>query len=196
MKLYYTKRSPYGRKARIMALEKKIALELVEVDLANKPENLYQANPLGKIPVLELADGRALCDSPLICEYLDGLSPEPKFLSREPRQRLLTLNLAAIADGLMDVTIAAYMEKQRHAQDFHQRFVQLQEETVQRCLAFFDQQVQELEPMNLASVGVISAIGYIQFRVTSLWNPKAHSRLASWYEKQMQRPSFQSTIPG
>ena len=30
-------------------------------------------NPLGKIPALELDNGEALFDSPVICEYLDSI---------------------------------------------------------------------------------------------------------------------------
>ena len=35
-------------------------------------------NPLSKIPTLVLDDGTVLYNSPVICEYLDGLHAGPK----------------------------------------------------------------------------------------------------------------------
>ncbi len=40
MKLLYTKRSPYARKVRIVALEKKIDLQLIDEDLTKKSQYL------------------------------------------------------------------------------------------------------------------------------------------------------------
>lgn len=45
---------------------------MVEVDLSDKPEALLRLNPLGKIPVLEIADGESFSDSSVISEYLDA----------------------------------------------------------------------------------------------------------------------------
>jgi glutathione S-transferase len=78
MQLLYTKRSPYARKAQIIALEKGIALTLIDEDLANKSPALLAANPLAKIPVLILDNGQTLFDSPVICEYLDSLNDTVK----------------------------------------------------------------------------------------------------------------------
>ena len=77
MKLLYTKRSPYARKARIVALEKKIDLQLIDEDLTKKSPTLLSTNPIGKIPTLVLDDGEILMDSPVICKYLDGLNERP-----------------------------------------------------------------------------------------------------------------------
>ena len=48
MKLLYTKRSPFARKVRVIALEKNIPLDLVDEDLQKKSQRLLEANPLGK----------------------------------------------------------------------------------------------------------------------------------------------------
>jgi glutathione S-transferase len=76
MKLFCTLTSPYSRKVRIAALEKGV-MNQVEVVIAPPAENsadLHAANPLGKVPALITDDGLAIYDSPVICEYLDGLS--------------------------------------------------------------------------------------------------------------------------
>ena len=66
--------SPYTRKCRVLVREKWIAdVEEVMVNALDNPPELLAVNPLGKVPALVTRDGGVLCDSPLICEYLDAL---------------------------------------------------------------------------------------------------------------------------
>ena len=196
MKLFYTKRSPYARKIRVMALEKKIPLELIEEDLAKKSSALIQANPLGKIPALILDNGNLLADSPVICEYIDFLNDDPKLIPLELNLRFKALYLAALADGMMDVTVGAYMEKQRHPKDFNEAFVKAQEETVARTLNFFEENIKELEGLSLVSIATASAVGYIHFRLPHLAPGAGTSKLQKWFEEFGKRPSMLETRPG
>ena len=68
MKLYYSPTSPYARKCLVLAIEKSLVnqVELVNLSPWDNLNNLLQVNPLCKVPALELDDGSALCDSPLI----------------------------------------------------------------------------------------------------------------------------------
>ena len=196
MKLFYTKRSPYARKVRIIALEKGIKLDLIEEDLTKKSNDLTGANPLGKIPTLILDNGEIIADSPVIAEYLDSVNDQPLFIPRQDAERFKVFHLAAIADGLMDVTIAAYMEKIRHPKDFNEPFIKAQEETITRCLKFLEGQLSELDKLNLFSVAAASAIGYMDFRLPLLWTKDKLPKLASWYDQFSKRPSMQATRPG
>jgi len=83
MKLLYSLTSPYARKVRIVAIEKRISIDLQLVVLANPdcPVNLY--NPLGKIPVLIMDDGQSLYDSSVIVDYLDQSSPLSNLIPQE-----------------------------------------------------------------------------------------------------------------
>ena len=64
MKLFYTAASPFARKARAAAAEAGVErdVEAVEITQMTVPTNhipeLSRENPLGKVPVLQLADGR------------------------------------------------------------------------------------------------------------------------------------------
>ena len=76
MKLYYAPASPYARKVRACAITREIdrQLTLVEVNPHQSPAELLAGNPLSKVPCLLTADGVALFDSPVICEYLDSVA--------------------------------------------------------------------------------------------------------------------------
>ena len=86
MKLYDFPRAPNPRRVKIFACEKNIELELINCDMAKKehktPEFLRK-NPSGKIPVLELDDGRCISESVAICRYLESLEPEPNLFGKD-----------------------------------------------------------------------------------------------------------------
>ena len=73
MKLLGGGNSPYARKVRIVADEKRITYDNVAASPSDPASGVQDANPLGKIPVLICDDGSAVYDSPVIVDYLDGL---------------------------------------------------------------------------------------------------------------------------
>lgn len=195
MKLLYTKRSPYARKVRIVAFEKKIDLQLVDEDLTKKSPALLNANPLGKIPALILDSGEAIFDSPVICQYLDTLNDSPALIPRSGQARLDVLRWEAIGDGLTDVSLAAYREKLQHPNDANMSFIAAQEETIGRTLKFIDGNVGQLKDLTLAPIAVVAGVGYTQFRLGHLVDAKKYPHLMAWLIEFSKRPSVQSTIP-
>ncbi|HEV8344556.1 MAG TPA: glutathione S-transferase N-terminal domain-containing protein, partial [Candidatus Binatia bacterium] len=54
---------------------------MIEVDLKNKPTELWEQNPYGKVPVL--VDGDVVVyESAIIDEYLDERYPEPSLMPK------------------------------------------------------------------------------------------------------------------
>ncbi len=195
MQLLYTKRSPYARKVRIVALEKQIPLEFVNEDLAHKSQLLKDSNPLGKVPALILDNGETLLDSPVIAQYLDGLNDKVIFIPRQGPERFKVLRWEAIADGLMDISIACYMEKIRHAQDPHKQFVKDQEENILNTCRYCEEHLAELQPLTLAPVAVACAIGYVNFRLPRVITKDRFPKLIVWFDAFGQRPSMAQTVP-
>jgi len=192
MKLLYTKRSPYARKARVVAIEKNINLELIDEDLQKKSQRLLEANPLGKVPTLVLDNGTTVFDSVVICQYLDNLNDKVLMIPRDPNSRLEVLKWEAFSDDLMTTAINLYMEKVRHPQDFHKDFTINLEKNILSAYTYIETSLPKLKEFNLAPVAVASAIGYIHFRVPSL---KVQGALLKWFEEISKRPSMVQTIP-
>ena len=86
--LYDAPRCPYCARVRIVLAEKGVEYETVEIDLADRPDWLYEKNPTGKVPVLE-EDGFVLPESHLIMEYLEERYPEPALLPADREERAL-----------------------------------------------------------------------------------------------------------
>jgi glutathione S-transferase len=193
MQLLYTKRSPYARKAQVMALEKAIPLTLVAEDLMNKSPQLLAANPIGKVPALILENGQTLFDSPVICEYIDSLNNNPVLITPENRWQILRWQ--ALADGLMDNMVGMYLEKMRHPQDFNAKFIRNQENNSTLVLNYCQQHLAELADLSLASIAVACAIDYVNFRFPQLNEPGLYPDLQGWFSEFSKRPSMQATIP-
>lgn len=88
IKLYSARACPYAHRTRLVLGEKRIAFELIEIDLANKPAWYGGVSLYGKVPALE-HDGARLVESAVINEYLEEVFPEPRLLPREPAKRAL-----------------------------------------------------------------------------------------------------------
>ena len=86
MKLYDFSGAPNPRRVKIFAHEKEIDLELVNCDMLkreHKTPEFLKKSPSGKIPVLELEDGRCISESIAICRYLESIVPEPNLFGED-----------------------------------------------------------------------------------------------------------------
>lgn len=86
LELYTHPQSPCAQKVRIVLAEKGLAWTKHHVSLPDK-ENLrpeyLKLNPLGVVPTL-VADGRAVIESNIICEYLEDAYPQPALMPADP----------------------------------------------------------------------------------------------------------------
>jgi glutathione S-transferase len=90
LRLISHKLCPYVQRAVIVAAEKQIPFERVDIDLSNKPDWFLAISPTGKVPLLEVTeeDGtvRILFESAVIAEYLDEIG-DGRLLSSDPLAR-------------------------------------------------------------------------------------------------------------
>jgi stringent starvation protein A len=84
--LYDAPRCPYCARVRIVLAEKDVEVEVVEIDLRNRPAWLYEKNSTGRVPVLA-EDGSPLPESAVIMEFLEERYPEPRLLPLDPADR-------------------------------------------------------------------------------------------------------------
>src|ERR1700737_4903449 len=105
MKLRHAAASPFVRKVMVLAHEHGIVdrIELVPTTVSPVQANdsLAVENPLMKVPSLVTDDGQVLFDSPVICEYLDGLAASGKLFPAAGPARWTALRQQALGDGIL-----------------------------------------------------------------------------------------------
>jgi glutathione S-transferase len=77
---------PYVQRAVIVAAEKGISFERVDIDLASKPAWFLAISPTGKTPLLEVEGAGVLFESAVIAEYLDEIAGD-SLLPEHPFER-------------------------------------------------------------------------------------------------------------
>jgi glutathione S-transferase len=199
MKLYGTPRSPFARKIRIVLAEKNLPYEMV-VTRGSTPDSPVPAlNPLGKVPTLQRDDGRALYDSPVIAEYLDGIGSTTKLIPEDFESRIEVRRWEALGDGVTEAIVAVNherlepIEKQHNAEWFAKR-----QAKITLGLALMERDLGKKDwcfgdRFTLADIAVGYALGYLDFALPEVeWRSK-HPALAKLAARLNARPSFSST---
>ncbi len=86
MTLYSGTTDPYSHRCRIVLFEKGMDFQVIDVDLANKPEDLAIINPHNTVPVLVERD-LVLEQANIINEYIDERFPHPQLMPADPVMR-------------------------------------------------------------------------------------------------------------
>ena len=201
MKLFGTSGSPYVRKVRVVLAEKRIPYDYV-IDRPSLPESrVPQFNPLGKIPVLVGDDGRAVYDSVVIVEYLEGLVAEPRLIPAAFNDRIEVRRWEALGDGIADATVAISHdlrepEPQRKPAEWYER----QRQKIERGLAVMEKDLGDNEfchgaGFTLADIAAGYALGYLDQVLPDVDWRKSCSRLKRLAGRLDARESFAQTKP-
>ena len=199
MKLHWSPRSPFVRKVMVVVHELGLAGHVTcvrTVAASTKPHaELMRDNPLSKIPTLVLDDGTVIYDSPVICEYLDGLGGAAKLHPSEPKARLVALRRQALGDGFLDLLVLLRDERMRSSpSEAHKTSAAARKAAVLKSL---DQEADNLAatPFGIGHVAIGCALSYLDFRYADEDWRKDHPRIAIWHATFATRPSVRATEP-
>ena len=201
MKLFGTAGSPYVRKVRLALEEKRIAYEYVITPLAERDALVVPRNPLGKVPVLEADDGRAIYDSPVIVEYLDGLVAEPRLIPQAFSDRIEVKRWEALGDGVADATVLiSHDYRKPEARRESAEWYQKQRQKIERGLAVMNKDLGERTycfggSFTLADIAAGYALGYLDQAWPEIDWRKSCPGLSRLAARLAARESFRRTHP-
>lgn len=198
MKLFDSAASPYVRKINVLLHElgtsSAVARETVATTAFNSSEALVAANPLGKIPALEIEDGRVLYDSRVISAYLNDHFGGAFY----PNDNWQTKLLEATGDGIMDCTVSMSYEKRlRPEEEQSAQWIEAQWAKAARAISALNTNfIDQLNgPIAMGHISVGCALAYVDFRHDARgWRTK-NDALAEWFAGFTQRASMQATQP-
>jgi len=200
MKLIGSLTSPYVRKIRIVLAEKKVDYDLVLDSPWVEGNQVVAFNPLGKVPVLVLDDESTLFDSRVIAEYLDTVAPNNRLIPASGRERISVKRWEALADGVLDAAVTAFLESRRPNGERSPSWIERQRGKITQALQAMSNDLGE-QPwchgsgLSLADISVGCALGYVSFRLDDIGWSQRYPNLAHLYVKLMQRPAFSETVP-
>ena len=200
MKLVIATPSPFARKARVALIEKRIAFD-TEVDVPWNPDTQAPAlNPLGKIPILVLDDGRVIHDSKVIVEYLETLGRPPPLLPPDPLLRVQHKQIEATADGVCDAVVLIVLEHSRSTGLQSVDWVARQRAKVEAGTRWLADVLGPSDwfvggEFGLADIAVGCMLGYLDLRLPEFDWRAPHPGLRAFADNLFRRPSFLATLP-
>lgn len=196
MKMHWSPRSPFVRKAMVAAHELGFAdriatvRTLVGATIVNR--DLLAENPINKIPTLVLEDGTVLFDSHVIIEYLDDLAGGGKLIPKPGPARWQELRRHALANGLLEQLLLWMAERNKP-----NPLPALLDAYAQKAASGLAALEAEIDAIAAAPVGIaqvtIGVLGdYLDFRFADLGWRASHPKLSAWQQGFATRPSMRA----
>jgi glutathione S-transferase len=197
VKLVIATPSPFARKARIALLEKGLAHAVV---VQNPWQSSIADNPLGKVPVLYLDDGRVIHDSGVIVEYLETLNAPPALIPADAGARVTHKQVEAIADGICDAVVLIVTERSRAPAKQSGEWIARQAEKIPKALDELERLLGANDSFTshgfgLAEIATGCALGYLDLRYPEIKWRAGHRGLEKLFAQLSARASFQQTRP-
>jgi glutathione S-transferase len=195
-----TATSPFGRKvkvaAHVLGLTERLRVETA--DPWQDQGDLRSLNPLGKMPVLVLPDGRSVFDSAIILDCLDMMArPRASIIPDDADARLDALVLQALADGIIEAALLITYETRRRPAEFcYEPWVTHQRGKIERALQHAAQVAPDPTVATVGTITLACALGYLDWRRPLDWRA-LYPPLVSWLETfAFHVPAFALTKAG
>ena len=201
MILHWSPRSPYVRKVMIaiheIGLQDQVRTVRTVAGGTTPHWELMKLNPVGKIPTLELPDGTASYDSPVIIEYLDSLHSGAKLYPAAWPERLTALRRHALGQGMLDNALPLLAEGFRSPESQSSPHKDLWRAKLIACVEALEAEAEALASsgFNIGHLTIGVALAYLDFRFAALAWRDGHPKLAAWHETFNMRPSVQANMP-
>ncbi len=202
MKLHTSLRAPNPRRVDMFLVEKGITgieREMYDLNAGEHRSAKFTAmNPIARVPVLELDDGRFLAESRAICSYLESLYPEPNLMGVDAEERAFI----EMADRQVELTLLAAVAN--HVRHTHPGLLPLenpqfadyaaeQGKRMVAAAALFDALLAQRPWMagDRFTIADITAFCGLEFARLVKFRPAdaGLKHLADWRERVAERPS-------
>lgn len=202
MTLFSHVASPFGRKVLVLLHETgqqtRVTLHPVTLSHTAPDDTFNKANPLGKVPALQLADGSVIHDSRVILDYLDQQHVGNPLIPPGGSPRWRRLTLASTADGIMDAAVLIRYERGlRPAEKQWQQWMTAQRDKILRALNSLEQgaMAELASHFDIAAISLACALAYLDLRLPDVDWRTPNPQLTVWYAEVSQRPSMLATQP-
>lgn len=196
MRLFTAPFAPNPMRVQILALEKGVELEYVDVTSLDQPSYL-RANPLKQVPALELDTGEFLTESLIICQYLDAISRTPSLYGATPLERARIGMWDRRAEVLL---FNASVEYGHHTHPMFARWQTQYPDWAQTLLPRAKQMIGLIADQldehpfvvgaEISAADFTAALGYFALVAWGAIEPSERQSVAAWSKAMIERPSM------
>lgn len=188
--------SPFGRKIRMASLRLGLShrIQTVSADTTDPADEIRKDNPLGKVPLLCLDDGRRIYDSRVILECLDHMAGGGALIPREWNDRLETLVFQSLADGIMDASVLmSYEQRYRPVEIRSAKWLDHQAGKIRRGLDHLTKSAPDPARFDVATVSIACMLGYLDWRKQVDWRAECPALIAWLDAFRASSPEYDAT---
>ncbi|OMP07862.1 hypothetical protein COLO4_06990 [Corchorus olitorius] len=198
VKLVGTRISPYSCRV-VWALKlKNIPYEYIEEDLSNKSPFLLQYNPIHKkIPVL-VHDGKPICESTIILQYIEEKWPQCPLLPSDPYERAVARFWIKFADDKSPSISKIYRtsgeEQEKAVKETLEMLETMEKHGLNGGKKFF--LGDEISMVDMAFGSVAHWLGVIEdVAGLKIFEAKKFPRVNSWIQNFKEVPIIEENLP-
>lgn len=197
MRLLYSPASPYSAKTRMAAHYLGLGVEVVAVDTSNPPTILSQNNPLSKIPVLLLDNGKAVYDSVAIMHFLNRESGG-RLYPADHQQATEADILEALCDGIMDSLLSIVYERRFRPEEMvHQPWIDKQWNKVESGLDYLERHIPQIDgDIHGGHFAFAAMLTYIELRFAGRWQSNRPNLIAWLASFEVAFPAYSAMKSG
>ncbi len=188
-RLYSFRRCPYAMRARLGLIFAELPVELREITLKNKPEQMLAISPKGTVPVLQLADGTVIEESAEIMMWA---------LEQNDPQGLLDRNVVSQANALIaqnDNEFKQWLDRYKYA-DRHPEMTQIEyrqkgEIFLQDLEALLTKNTYLLgNSVTVADIGIMPFVRQFAHVDRDVFYELHYPKLQLWLQHWLEHPLF------
>jgi len=188
-RLYSFRRCPYAMRARLGLIFAELPVELREITLKNKPEQMLAISPKGTVPVLQLADGTVIEESAEIMMWA---------LEQNDPQGLLNEKISSEANALIaqnDNEFKQWLDRYKYA-DRHPEMTQIE---YRQQGEIFLQDLEALLTKNtyllgnnvtVADIGIMPFVRQFAHVDRDVFYSLPYPKLQLWLQHWLEHPLF------
>lgn len=196
--LFMSLRSPFARRVRLAFREAGLRYEEKQIDVLKPTAELFEKNPLARVPVVLLKGGGMLVDSGAILDAFYEVQPS-KLFSGSLEQRTEIKQWSTLAVGLAEKTVEYFFETLRPEASRDPELIAEITGIIERVLARAEKVLSSRDSLlttglTQADLDLGTALRYLCVRHSSDWRSK-YTACSRYLERLEDRPSFQATVP-
>jgi glutathione S-transferase len=194
--LYSFRRCPYAMRARLAIANSHILVELREIVLRDKPQQLIDISPKATVPVLLLPDNTVIDESLDIMMWaLDQNDPDNWFNSLSSEQQILSRQLISNNDG----EFKYYLDRYKYADRYPEHTQKYYRQQAEKTIDILEQQLQQnsyliCDKITLADMAILPFIRQFAFADKTWFDQSPYPLIQAWLAEFIESDLFQSIM--